>query len=499
MISYLLSLLLGVSLAFAIPSVSIPIFIFANLILFIILERCLEQSKRLSIFFLIFIYILGFVFTSNIWAVQAFYYNLFPVYKKYAIIFMLGNLLLQSMIALIYSIFCGSVFWLRSLKLRVYGFILMFAFSAYFASDIFPKLPISLIGYALFGNGLSNQIIASFGVHFLNLICTFLSLLPILIYYKKINLKFLALGIIVFISLVSELKYFTKVIPFTQNKKIIVVSSRNDKPQGFFNVINNTKNLIHPLTKSGEEDIIIFPEASINAILNKKALFGISPFENKKNISVLKKLMDPEDILIMGAGYEVNNTMEFGAAIYNQNTYTALPKVNLFPFFEKTKLSDRSILFKKRKIYNKYFRDYNFLVLICYEGIFPLNNFLDNRQDIDFITVISSFYWVRSSVAYKLFIYCLRTRAMEWGVPLVLSENYDDSVIINSDGQIVKTLDDKHQYQVDSINLINLNKRTTLFSQFGNSIYLSTTILLLSILIYFNFRLKSSNKKRYLN
>tara|TARA_B110000037_G_scaffold189454_1_gene221689 strand:- start:259 stop:1173 length:915 start_codon:yes stop_codon:yes gene_type:complete len=213
---------------------------------------------------------------------------------------------------------------------------------------------------------------------------------------------------------------------------------------------------------------------------NKNHLLGIgiNSFEKKDNENIFYNSFSFYD-------HEVNLV----------NTYN---KVNLVPFGEFLplerilgKIGLRSLTNnyqsfssgKNREIIriNKNDFDIKILPLICYEIIYSGKIF--NNSDFDYIINISEDGWFGDSIGpHQHFTHSI-FRAIESGKYLIRSANNGISAIVNPMGIIEKEVPFGNSGYIDFSEKRIVN--TTLFSQYGNRIFL--IIILLYIFLIFSF------------
>jgi apolipoprotein N-acyltransferase len=121
------------------------------------------------------------------------------------------------------------------------------------------------------------------------------------------------------------------------------------------------------------------------------------------------------------------------------------------------------------------------LPLICYEIIYSGN--LTKEFNFDFILNVSEDGWFGKSIGPKQHFVHSIFRAIENGKYVLRTSNNGMAAIINPLGQIEKKIDYGESGYIDFVNKRDLNK--TIFSTFGNSIFI--ILILLYIFLTFSF------------
>ena len=119
--------------------------------------------------------------------------------------------------------------------------------------------------------------------------------------------------------------------------------------------------------------------------------------------------------------------------------------------------------------------------LICYEIIYSGN--LTKDFNFDFILNVSEDGWFGKSIGPKQHFVHSIFRAIENGKYVLRTSNNGMAAIINPLGQIEKKIDYGESGYIDFVNKRDLNK--TIFSTFGNSIFI--ILILLYIFLTFSF------------
>ncbi|MDG2000592.1 MAG: apolipoprotein N-acyltransferase, partial [Alphaproteobacteria bacterium] len=132
--------------------------------------------------------------------------------------------------------------------------------------------------------------------------------------------------------------------------------------------------------------------------------------------------------------------------------------------------------------------NYNIAVLICYEIIFPAK--VINGFRPDFIINLTNDAWYGDTMGPIQHLAAARVRAIEEGLPVIRAANTGISVVIDQYGQYIERLELGKEGVIDTN--IPLSNLKTIFSKYGNYIYLISLIFML-MLVKFPFIKNNSN------
>ena len=242
--------------------------------------------------------------------------------------------------------------------------------------------------------------------------------------------------------------------------------------------------MIKMTAQEQKPDIVIWPETSLYLPYN-------SAFEE---LDKMRKAAE-ESILVFGAlRFDQANFLKNSLIIENKNQEPVfydkaklvpfgeyLPFINLKSYF---KILERSNLFGwgfergKGSELLSLPNGLNFVPLICYEAIF--SNFLKpSVKDADFILQITNDAWFGKSIGPQQHLAQLRIRAIEYGLPVIRVANTGISAIIDANGKVIKNLLVNNSGYLDSF--IPSRKRSTIYGQFGDLIFLLLIFLTLVV------------------
>ena len=131
------------------------------------------------------------------------------------------------------------------------------------------------------------------------------------------------------------------------------------------------------------------------------------------------------------------------------------------------------------------------LPLICYEVIFPKITREKSNQYNLIVNITNDGWYGRSSGPYQ-HLALAKIRAVQEGKFLLRTANTGVSAIINYDGEIVEKIGLGRKGIIDKE--LVLIKKNTMYSKFGDNVFLFLIILLFFLLIIINIKYKWVNK-----
>ncbi len=492
----------------ALTSLSLPPFnyiiinFFTFSLFYIFLVKKLKTNENKKIFFLYgWLFGLGYFVSNLYWiSISLTFDDNFKFLIPITIIFIPGFLSLFYSLATYFFVILKPKNNLSSF----FSFSVIFAIIEFLRGSILSGFPWNLIAYS-FSNHLEIlNIISIIGTYSFNLFCISLFTSPALLILKKGKKEFGVL-IVFFIVTVSFYVFGTQNFKkFNENEiikhdfKIRIVNS-NINISRFYNDIDPISGIEELIKISSppknEKVIFIWPESIFPGISQKELIEYKQLFENKFN---------ENHLLVVGINSKlnVNQTTKYynSFSIYdhNLNLINSYNKINLVPFgeflpLEKTlkKIGLKTITNnyqsyskgKKREIIEINRGDFSLKVLplICYEIIYSGKIFKDNN--FNFIINISEDGWFGQSIGpHQHFIHSIY-RAIESGKYVLRSSNNGISAIVNPLGIVEKKISINQSGYVDFTESKKI--KSTLFSQYGNKIFI--LIILLYIFLIFSF------------
>ena len=418
-------------------------------------------------------------------------------------------ILIPSFLALFYGLisFVFNLFNPKNILSAFFGFSVLFGIIEFLRGIILTGFPWNLIVYSFSKNLSFINILSLIGTNSLNMIVISIFTAPTIYILRKSNKE---IGVCIFLFLLPITFFFygdfqkrefknkkLKEIPYT----IRIVGS------------NISLNRFYDNTQA--EDVIDELISISSPVPNKKMLFlwpeGIIPntYQNEINLysDIFIKNFDENHLIGLGITNKELRNDEY--KFYNSfsvfdnklNLIENYNKTNLVPFgeflplenfLEKiglktitnnfgsfTKGNKRSVIELKNK---DSLEKLKFLPLICYEIIYSGN--LTNNYNFDFIFNISEDGWFGKSIGPKQHFAHSIFRAIESGKYVLRSANNGMSAVINPLGEIEKQID------FGSSGYIDLEKRrnsnVTVFSTYGNMIFIILILLYIFLTISFN-------------
>ncbi len=503
-IESIILILLGSFSSLSLPPFNYILINFLTLSLFyILLIKIFKVSKNKKLFFLYgWLFGLGY-FTSNLyWISISLTFD-----ESFKFLIPLSVVLLPAFLALFYGL-ASFLFLILKPKKNLSSFFLfslIFGTIEFIRGTIMTGFPWNLIAYS-FSNYIEILSITSIiGTYSFNLFCIslFASTSFLILRDNKKEIIVCILFLIITLSFYffgsQRLEKFNNIKANKLDYKLRVISS-NVSIDRFYNdtdpisVINDLIKISSP--QKNEKTIFIWPE-------------GILPEISKKQLKEYKFLFENEfnenHILSIG----INDIKKEGQIIKYYNSFTiynhnleilnSYNKVNLVPFGEFLPFEKMLSLIGLKTITNNYqsysrgekrniieVNKINFslrlLPLICYEIIYSGNIF--NNRDFDFIVNISEDGWFGQSIGpHQHFVHSIY-RAIESGKYVLRSANNGITAIINPLGVVEEQVD---LNQSGFIDLLKTKKiEPTIFSKYGNKIFVLTILLYISLIFSFN-------------
>ena len=409
-------------------------------------------------------------------------------------------ILIPAFLAIFYGVatYCFFFIDIKKPVSNLLLFSLIFGVIEFIRGNILTGFPWNLIAYSFSNNLEIIQITSLIGTYGFNILCISFFTSPAILILKEnkkeivVCIFFLLMPIALYLAGLSKIKSFQSLKVIKNEQTIRAVGSKISLDRFYENT--DTISVISELIELSEPD------------LENKTLFlwpeGIIPSINQSELSEFYFLFDKKfnDKHLLGIGinsFENKFYNSFSFYDHNLNLINAYNKVNLVPFgeflpFEKilkivglksltnnyqsfSSGENREII----KISENYF-NIKILPLICYEIIYS-GKIFDN-SDFDYIINISEDGWFGNSIGpHQHFTHSI-FRAIESGKYLIRSANNGISAIINPTGFVEKKISFGNSGYIDFS-----KKRVsepTLFSQFGNKMFL--IIILLYIFLIFS-------------
>ncbi len=409
------------------------------------------------------------------------------------------------------ALFYGSatlIFYLFKIKNLISSFFLfslLFGLVEFLRGNILTGFPWNLIIYSLSEKLGFVGIISIIGTYSLNLFLFSFYSAPAIYFLKKSKKDilicfFILLMPILFMLFSSHNKKFFLDSDIIENPYVVRVIGSNISLDRFYKNVNAEK--------------VISELINISSPVKEKNIFflwpeGIIPNTNQDDLYLYEDLFkkDFHKNHLIGLGITSKLSNENDEKFFNSfsifdnklNLVESYSKINLVPFGEFLPLEDILDKFGFKTITNKIssfssgsereiitiknkFGELKFLPLICYEIIYSGN--LYKNYNFDFIINISEDGWFGKSIGPKQHFVHSKFRAIETGKYVLRSSNNGMAAIINPIGEIEEKID----YGEDGY--LDFDKRrvlkSTLFSIYGNKIFIFIILLYISLIFSFN-------------
>ena len=242
-------------------------------------------------------------------------------------------------------------------------------------------------------------------------------------------------------------------------------------------------------------DLVIWPETSV-------------PFDIEKSNKQFRDSLTDVNSLIVGAIRKtetVNNLKIFNSLFLIKDSFKNIlyhDKLKLVPFgefipfrkylkFKKLTLGGIDFSYGKKVKVLELNDNVKILPLICYEVLFPKITREKSNQYNLIVNITNDGWYGRSSGPYQ-HLALAKIRAVQEGKFLLRTANTGVSAIINYDGEIVEKIGLGRKGIIDKE--LVLIKKNTMYSEFGDNIFLILVILLFFLLIIININYKWVNK-----
>ena len=501
--------LIFLALLGALTSLSLPpfnyfiinFFTFALFFYFLIKKSNNIENKKL---FFVYGWIFGFgYFSTNLyWISISLTFD-----QNYKFLIPLAIFIIPSFLALFYGLI--SFLFLSFKPKNVLGallwFSLVFGVLEFARGSILTGFPWNLIAYSFSNQSEFISIISIIGTYGFNLFCILVFTCPAILLIKNTN-RAITFNISIFLTVVLILIYgsvYKKKFNNTNDKyfnyKIRVIGSQIDLKRFYSDV--DPVVIIRDLIKISNPD------------LNDKTIFiwpeGIVPDITKETLIeykwLFKENFNENHLFIIGINSQVikngskNYFNTFSVYDANLNLINSYNKINLVPFGEFLPIENvlkniglRSLTNNYQSFSSGFKRDIieinqqNFslriLPLICYEIIYSGKLFTDSNFEL--IINISEDGWFGKSIGPKQHFSHSIFRAIESGKYVVRSSNNGIAAIINPLGVVEQNI------EFGKSGYIDLNKikkvKPTLFSQYGNKIFVLLILLYIFLILIFN-------------
>ena len=497
-------ILLGTITSLSLPPFNyliINFFTFSSFFIFLFRKFSQQNDKK---FFFIYGWFFGFgYFLSSLYWISI--SLTFDQDLKFLI--PLTIILIPAFLALFYGLVSLFFFILKPKKIisSFLTFSLIFGIFEFIRGSILTGFPWNLIAYS-FSNQLELLSITSLiGTYGFNLFCISLFTSPAILILGDKNKD---IGISIFFVIAVFIFYiygtfyktkFDKTPKKNFNYKIRVIGSNISLDRYYENidtgsVIQDLIKLSNPNTK--DKTIFIWPEGIFPNISQEDLIQYSSLFDVRFNKNHLLVVGTNSVLETEGVKKYYNSLTIYD---YKLNILNSYNKINLVPFGEFLPFKNLLKGIGLRSLTNNYqsfssgdqrniiqinHQDFllRILPLICYEIIFSGKLF--ENTDFDLIINISEDGWFGQSIGPKQHFVHSIFRAIESGKYVIRSSNNGIAAIINPLGQIEKIINFGQSGYVDLEG--SKSVQPTIFSKFGNKIFLILILLYIFLIFSFN-------------
>tara|TARA_B100001741_G_scaffold156609_1_gene129261 strand:- start:3196 stop:4737 length:1542 start_codon:yes stop_codon:yes gene_type:complete len=503
-LEFLYLFFLGALSSFSLPPYNffiINFLTFSLFLIFLLKKKKFLINKKTS-FFYGWLFGFGYFFTNLYWISISLTFDI-----NFKFLIPITVILIPAFLAIFYGLVTFFFFILNFKKTLslFFLFALLLGLVEFIRGIILTGFPWNLIAFSFFNHIEILQITSVIGTYAFNMFCISLFISPAIFILKKssqeiiIFIFFLITPIILYLNGYFKVKNFQN-IELTQNNYTIRAISSNIKLERFY----------------GEAETIPVLDELIelsNPSLNDKILFlwpeGIIPNISQSELIEFKYLFNEKfnENHLLGLGINSQKTQNGKTKFFNSfsiydnelNLIHSYEKVKLVPFGEFLPLEKILRIIGLKSLTNNYQsyssglkRDiidinsnsfsFKILPLICYEIIYSGMIFKDNK--FDYIVNISEDGWFGNSIGpYQHYAHSI-FRAIESGKYVIRSSNNGITAIINPIG-----LAEQKIFLGKSGYIDFKEKRTvetTIFSKFGNKIFLLMILLYIFLIFSFN-------------
>lgn len=459
----------------------------------------IKTKNFINVFLIGSLFSFGQLFTGLYWISNAFDF----IFTNGTYIGLIAIMFLALALSIFYGFSCIIIMYVINVwRLNLFGSALIFSvflsLGEYLRGNLLGGFPWNIIGYIWTDSIVMMQSVSLIGIYGLGLF-TFLASTSIILVFYRIKYGLYALLPTLFLFIYGEIRLnlnIDETDKFIQIRVVQPAINQNEKWDEKLKSKHIEKLISLSLIDNDKfkPKLILWPESSLPYASSKL----------EKNIEIFSWLSE-EQVLIAGitrTKYKNNllskiyNSAVISDKLFNYNYYD---KVKLVPFgeynpfrkfFNSKKLTKGTLDFssgENTNIYKLINTNLDLGILICYEIIFSSKVINGNRPD--FLVNLTNDAWYGDTYGPLQHLAAARARAIEEGMPVLRSANTGISAVINQYGQYLKRLELGEEGVID-INM-PLNKKKTIFSIFGNSIYLITLIFML-MLARFPFISKTS-------
>ena len=495
---------LGMATSLSLPPYNyliINFFTFSAFLIFLFKKSKIIQNKKLF-FFYGWLFGFGYFFSSLYWISISLTFD-----QNFKFLIPVTIILIPAFLGIFYGVvtLCFIIIKPKKVVSSFLVFSLIFGILEFIRGSILTGFPWNLIAYS-FSNYLEILSISSLiGTYGFNLLCISLFASPAIFILRDTKKD---IGVCIFFLIAPLFFYlygsfykesFNTSDKITYDYKVRAVGTNISLDRFYSNIdpVTVIKDLIKISNPDKDEKIIfvwpegILPHISQKELINYRSLFKENFSENHLLAIGINSQSSKNE--------EINYYNSLSIYDYKLNLLHSYNKINLVPFGEFLPLEDilnkiglRSITNNyqsfsrgnKRKIIkidNEKF-SLKILPLICYEIIY--SGKLSKSSDFDLIINVSEDGWFGDSIGPKQHFAHSIFRAVENGKYILRSANNGIAAIINPLGIVEKKVKFGNSGFVDFSESREI--QPTVFSKYGNKIFLLITLLYIFLIFSFN-------------
>ena len=400
------------------------------------------------------------------------------------------------------SIFWGLAFYFSNFfgKSFIEKMILISIFLPVFEwlrGNILTGFPWNMLGFSLSRPLEIAQTVSLIGPYGQNTLVVLMVLIPVSLVAKQKSFAFITTMFCFIVLLFSYYQFKTNKVIFTEHTVRLVQPNFSHSEKWEKNKFHQNLNKLVELSNSdfSEPSLIVWPETALTKF--KENIL--------KEINVITQsiLLNDKAYLISGIPSKeyINDTIHYynsimvlnhqGSNIGKYDKGKLVPFGEYIPFrkginFLKVLASDKEFSKGSKADYFFKFDSLNLYPMICYEAVFPWKK--NKRTSYDLIVNITNDIWFGNTIGPAQHFWLSKQRAIETGIPMIRVSNSGISAVIAPNGKEIGKLN----YGISGFLDTKIPKKfsETFYSNWGDSIFFSVTIIL--ILIYSFLR---SNKK----
>ena len=495
---------LGVASSLSLPPYNyliINFFTFSSFFIFLFKKSKTTKSKK-DFFFYGWLFGFGYFLSSLYWISISLTFD-----QNFKFLIPITIILIPSFLGIFYGLvtFCFIISKPQKIVSSFFIFSLLFGVFEFIRGSILTGFPWNLIAYSFVNHLEILSITSIIGTYGFNLFCISLFTSPAIFILREtkkdigVCVIFLFLPFLFYLYGSSYKETFNSSDNVSYDYKVRAIGSNISLDRYYSNidpvsVINDLINISEP--ERDEKTIFVWPEGILPGISQEELVEFKGSFENT---------FSKNHLLFIGINNQKTNKQKISyfnsLTIYDHNLQVLnfYNKINLVPFGEFLPFENILKAFGLSVITNNYqsfskgkdrkvleiMRDdflLKILPLICYEIIYSGKIF--KNSNFDLIVNISEDGWFGKSIGPKQHFAHSIFRSVESGKYLLRSANNGIAAIINPLGVIEQKVEFGKSGYVDFKEAKKI--KSTLFSKYGNKIFIILILLYIFIIFSFN-------------